>query len=262
VTAIGYTKFADVFPYGGNQWLALVGLFAGAGLMIAAVIVAVKQFNGAGETIVTTPDIDETVGLNECDEGERKLVERVYGRTADLNGADSLRAYQLRGHRFDRIADRVDDARAAKLRAQASRITAEVLATEAQASLYVVRKRAVGALFGWWALACIAGFIVGWYALALSADALESERTNQTAVAKACAEAREKPAIIKSELPGICGPEPEETPEPTAASIVDGSVTAIATQREKCLAQAAKAGEDRSACVPLTRALQAAIAED
>jgi hypothetical protein len=262
VTAIGYTKFADVFPYDGNQWLALVGLGAGALLMVVAVIVAVTRFSGAGETVITTPDIDETVELNECDNDERKLVERVYERTARLNGARSLRAYQLRGHRFDRLAEWADDPTAANLRARAERIGAEVVATEIQASLYVVRKRAVKAVFGWGALFSIAAFIAGWYALALSADALESERTDQTAVARSCAEAREKPTIVESKLPDICGAPPAPASEPTAGSIVDGSVTAIATKREECLARAAAAEENRSVCAPLTRALQSAIADE
>lgn len=262
VTAIGYTKFADVFPYDGSQWFALVGLGAGALLMVVAVILSVQRFSGAGETVVTTPDVEETSELNGCDEAERGLIEKVYERTAELNGADSLRAYQLRGHRFDRIAERAEEPLAAKLRSRAGQISAEVIATETQASLYVVRKRAVAAVFGWQTLALIATFIVGWYALAVSADALESERTDQTKVATACAEAREKPKIVESRLPDICGEAPAADPasEPTAASIVDGSVTALATQREECLTQAAAAEEPRAACVPLTRALRSALA--
>src|SRR3954453_21882618 len=162
VTAIGYAKFADVFPYGGPLW-APFGLGGGVLLMILAVVYLVRRFLGASETVVTRPSVQETIAQNEFDPKEKKLIENVYDQLAKMNGVESLQAYQARAHRFERIAEHSETELAAALRARADQIMSEILAVQDRAGAIVLRKRANRATFGKGTWAFLGVFIVGWY---------------------------------------------------------------------------------------------------
>lgn len=262
ITAIGYLKLADIFPYGGPDW-AVVGLILGVPAMIAAVWLLLRRFTSAAETIVTTADADQTIQRNtNFDKDDEKIVREKYNQEATLNRVDSLAAYRARGHRFERIADRHDDSLTAPLRARADVIMAEVLATQTLVSTLILRKRAKDAVSGWPTLGWVALFVVGWYLTALSADAMQSERSDKVQVAKSCAEAREK-ATPESQLPTICGTSTDEgggaTPDPGETSAA--AVVALAEARSECLKQAEEIERNAVVCVPLSRALAAAVSE-
>lgn len=255
ISALGYAKLTDIFPYGGPCW-ALVLLIVGAILMIVAVLVLVYGFYAATQSLITSSDIDQTASRNDMDEAEKRLVKWAYDDTAELNGVKSLRAYEARGQRFDRIAERAPEARAKVLGDAAARIAAEVGATQARAATFVLRRRSNRAMFAKRTLFFLFLFVVGWYGTATGASALQNGRSGKIAVAKECAEARALPKIVETELPGICGTPPAaKTPEvKTPAELSKKAVVALAGEVAECLKATATAAE----CVPLQRALTAA----
>jgi hypothetical protein len=260
ITAIGYTKLADVFPDGGPSWAPWL-LGVGVLLMIIAVAFLVRRFHGASESVITKSDVDKTVALNDLSDEERKTIEETYGDMAELNGLDTLRAYEARGQRLERIADRVPDSEAKRLHEQAQLIFAEIKATQARASAFVLRERSTRALFSPLTYVLVGLFVVGWYSVALSADAMESKRTDEIAVAKSCVEAHEKKELIDDEIfPDICGTvKTGEKKEPTPAETSGQAVESSAKSWVACKQAARKAGAGAEDCVPLEKALLAAI---
>jgi hypothetical protein len=260
VTAIGYARFADVFPYGGPVW-ALACLFVGVVLMIVAVVYLVYRFNDAGQSIVTSADAEETIALNSFDQKEKQVVRKSYRRIAKLNGVESLKAYQARAHRFERIAERRDEKQAAALRARADLIMSEVLATQDRAGALVLRRRSQRSVFGLGTLLGLLLFVGGWYGTALAADALESKRIKEVEVAKTCAEARGQIKVVESELPSICGEFESGGEEPSAASVANAAVTALATARAECREKVEEVEGDFAVCRSVELALAAAVGE-
>jgi hypothetical protein len=209
VSAIGYAKLADVFPYGGPLW-ALLALIAGMLGMIVAVVVLVRRFFGASQVMITSPDLRETAKLNELDTAETELLEKAYDDSARANKVNTLVELEEQGRALEEDALKEDDPDKAKSgHRQAERILAEVQAAQDRGAAFIVRRRATYALFGWPSLLLLALFAFGWYGTALGADALESNRKDEIDVAVACADAREKAEILKDELPAICGEEEE-----------------------------------------------------
>jgi hypothetical protein len=260
ISAIGYTKLADVFPYGGPSW-ALWLLGFGAVAMIIAVVFLVRRFYGASESIVTQSDVDQTVETNNLNAAEQKTLALVYEETAELNGLETLRAYEARGQRFERIATRLPEPQAKVLNEQAQLIFAELTTTYARAAAFVLRGRSTQALFGPMTGVLIVLFVMGWYSVALSADAMQSKRADQIAVAKSCAEARKETDIVEGQLPDICGTvEADDEEEPTPGETSDQAIESMAMSLSTCKKAAAKAGDDAAPCAPIERALRAAIA--
>ena len=178
VSAIGYAKMADVFPYHG-PWYALAGLGLGVVAMVIAVVVLVRRFEHLADTIITSADADLTRDKSQLKDPEFKTLTREYAGMAELNGAKSLLAYNRRAHRFERIADSSSDpTTAAALRARADAIRAEVLTTQDRAVVYILRERAKRAFFHWKAIVLLVIFLLGWYGTALSADALQAKRAD------------------------------------------------------------------------------------
>lgn len=262
VTAIGYTKLADVFPYGGPCW-AVVILPLGVIAMVAAVVYLVLAFEGVSKTIATNSDKQGTRDLNSLDAEDQKEIAKAYDQTARLNDVPSLRAYEAKAHRFERIADTLNPASAAvrinDLRAHADQIRAEVLATQDRAAVFILRRRAKSALFGGPTVFWLVIFVIGWYGTALAADAMEGERSGEIGVVKSCAEARE--ANPEAKLPGICGDAPAEE-ETSAADDAEAAVGTLGVALVECRTKARKAGEDLATCSSLRRALDAARAEE
>jgi hypothetical protein len=257
VGAVGYAAYTDAFPAEG-PFLAFVFLFLGPLLMIVAVLALVVRFNRASESVLTSTDIDHMVTVNDLDEQQRRLIEEKYERMASLNEVESLRAYQARSFRLDRIADRLPAAKADPFRQRADLIQGEVHATQTQVAALIVRSRARNAMTGW-TLAWILVFVGGWYSAALSADALGAERSEEIEIAKACADARTAGA---TDLPGICdGQGPAAEDETTAGETLEDSVVSLTEAWRDCRRAAAKAAEDPSVCLPLERALAASRGE-
>jgi hypothetical protein len=258
VGAIGYKEFANAFPAEGH-WLIFVCLFLGPVLMICAVVALIVRFSRAGESVLTNADVEHVVEVNHLDPGQRDLVEEKYSQMAKLNEVDSLGAYQARGFRFERIADRRPAAEADPVRQRADQVHGEVLATQSGVAALIVRDRAKKAMTGW-TIVWIFLFAGGWYSVSLSADALSAERTEKIEIAKSCAEAR-KAGADEDKLPGICGEKPNgdgKGSEASTAETIGDSVVAITESWRDCWKAAAKAKEDRSVCAPLQRARAAA----
>jgi hypothetical protein len=259
ISAIGYAKLADVFPFGGPDWATwLLGI--GVALMILAVVFLVRRFYGASESIVTNSDVDRTVALNSLSAEEEKVLRNVYRDTAELNGLETLRAYEARGQRLERIADRFASSGAKLLHDQAQLIFTEIGAAQARAGAFVLRERSTSALFAKTTCVLLALFVAGWYFVALSADAMQSRRSDEITVAKSCAEARKEEKIVESKLPEICGTAPEaDEEEATAAETSDQAVKSLAESLATCKKAAAKSHASPKDCLPIERALQAAI---
>lgn len=256
ITAIGYAKLADVFPWGGPSWAAFV-LGFGAVFMVLAVCLLVRRFYTASQSLITRSDLAQTKELNAMSKDEVKLVRRAYEDTAWLNGVSTLRAYEARGQRLDRVAAWLPEPQAEAIHAEAAQIFAEVIATQARAAAFVLRRRSTVALFGKGTFILLFVFVVGWYATAVSSDALQSHRTDQITVAKECAEARGLGAIVETKLPSICGP----APSPAASAAADpfelreNAVAALATARAQCREAAIKSKPPSLAeCASLERA--------
>jgi hypothetical protein len=259
ITGIGYTKLADVFPYGGPCW-AIAALGIGVLLMIAAVLLTVLRFEGASESVFTSARLDQTFDRNdigEKDKEEKDLIATVYSDTAGLNGADSLLDYERRGRRFERIAERSDETRGAALRARADQIFTEVLATQDRAAALLLRKRARDAVFGLATLGLLVLFVAGWYSTALGADALQSERKDKIDAIKSCTDLRvaEATAGTEATLPEICDTKTVEKTKTPAAQTARAGVTALGEALETCLNTAEENEEEPSACDGLERAL-------
>ena len=102
VTAIGFAKLGDIYPLqDGLVWplsVALIGFL----LMILSVAFFTARLWGVAQPIMTRADPDRMTDLRR---NEPELVEAVDEQTATLNGVRALASYELRAHRFARIAD-------------------------------------------------------------------------------------------------------------------------------------------------------------
>lgn len=258
VAGIGYANLANDFPYGGPWW-AVFALVLGVFAMIGAVMALVGRFNRANESLITSPSFEETFRHNNIkDKEEKDLVKKIYKETAKQQQVATLRAYEARGQRFERIASQCDEPRAALLQARADQILTEVTATEDRAAALLLRRRGHVALFNRAFVIWIFVFAIGWYATALGSDALQSDRSDQIAVAKLCAEARAEKEIVEAKLPPICGDPPAKkktVEKPHATKVAGDGLAALAAAFESCLNAAEENGENRDACVRLEDAL-------
>lgn len=202
LAAVGLSKLGDAFPLPTNDWEAVVAvvlLFVSFVVMAAVLAFFTLRLWRLNTPLILSSDPSEMSDL----QGQSELddVTKIYKQTADLNRVPSLAAYEERAHRLQRIAEHTDDAMARRYRAEAAEIVSEVLATEARAGAVVIRRRAGNAIRGRWAFIMYCLFVVAVLVFAGSADALDSKRSGEIAVAKSCADAR-KAGVMN--LPGIC----------------------------------------------------------
>jgi hypothetical protein len=259
VTGLGYAELADFFPFGGPWGMWAVAIL-GVVVMVGALLMFLRRFQGVGESIVTTSDPTRTAELNGLKPEEVQKLESIYLQTASLNGVETLRAYLARAHRFERLADRADKDRAAELRQRADLIQVEVKATKDRATMVLVRERARAALFARTTALWLLLFVGGWYLTAVAADAMESKRSEGVELKTKCVELREKGG--DKPLPGICGELPKKSNgtskgSASPAKVVREGLPAISKLWADCLTIADEAGKDGSACAPLQRALEA-----
>jgi hypothetical protein len=253
VSAIGIAKFTDVFPVPPGEKPWVVGLIGGFVLMLMVVGFFTVRLWRVSEPMVLRSSVKE-MGKDLRDKHERKIVRTIYREVARLNRVPSLRAYEARGQRLLRIADRVgDDARATKLAAKANVIIGDILATETRALMVIARRRAAHAVGDKKAILAYGVFILGIAAFGISADRLDSQRKGVVDIAKACADANTARA---SNLPGICGTfkvKPADTP----AAAKTQALMDLGTALGRCeAARSSRTGKDP--CAGLQEAFAAA----
>lgn len=243
VGALGVVKFADVFPIELDMLpvAVVVAMFLGLLLMIGAVLwLAAQQWR------ITRPVFTRSRPslMKDLDDEERELVREVYQEHALLNGAPSLVAYEARGVRYQRIADRMDslDARKAGVEARAAVIASEVRAKQARAAALVIRQRAARGVTGWKAATPVAVFVAGLAMIAVGADYLEGQRgrpaaaTECAAAVKGLTEAGLEPeAYVAGACPLPTPTTPPAGEPPTVAATKAATLTNLAAQYEDCV---------------------------
>lgn len=249
LTAVGISKFADVFPTPDGEALSIVLVIGGFVLMAIVTVAFTLRLVKANRPLVTSSD----AGSMDVDPAEQAEVEKLYDTLAKRNRVASLRSYEARGARLQRIADRMADRTAATaVEAKAARVRAESDAVQARAALVVSRLRMNKALRGGASLFLAILFLVGLLAFGLAADHLESKRTSELAAYKACAEAATA-GVMK--LPSICK---GVTAKKTDPAPEEKRRDALLTAYTSCLDAAVKQSSPIAACDGLRTELEAA----
>lgn len=259
IAALGITKFSDVFPTEGQyEWVAL--LIGGFLAMAVAVGLISRRLWQVNDVMYVTSSLDTMPDLQDEPEATRNAVKQIFDDMARLNSAPSLQAYEARGLRFLRMAERRpgDDTAVKSLRDRASLISAEVAATQVQAAFLVTRRRSRHAVLSWSFAIFLALFVVGFGVAAISSDKLAAER-EKTSLAKTCADsvaAISKQSNLKTDglLSNDCTlispppPDPAKAQEkPEAAAQRAKSLQLLSAQYTECVAN--QRGAD--ACSPI-----------
>jgi hypothetical protein len=258
VTAIGISKFADLWPFPGGIWsgVAIAVVVLGFAAMVFAVFAIAYRHWKLHQPTPFRSNLGLMEEQKELSDSELKLVEPIYEEFARLNQVESMETYEARAHRFERIARWLPDTEAGRVRGDSTLMQTEVLATLARAKLRVLRDRATVAVRGKGAIWLYGLFAAGVLAFGLGADWLQSERTDKVTVAKACADARAVSQVVEERLPGICGePATEEAETKSVSSeIADTNVT-LASAYAECLGVATTASD----CDPIKDAMDALL---
>lgn len=239
LSAIGLAKFADVFPMQPTLVNVLFGVVAVGGFI--ALGLSLAWFTARLWRVdqpVSMPTTDDEVREQLTEKPLADSTIARYERVAAQNGAPTLRAYEARGQRLARVAERMasTDPRRPALIKTAKAIEEEVEAVKAEAAADTVRIRAKEVVTGpgtrWATLA----FVVGLAAIAVGSDHLDSERTGKVSVAKECAAAGKalgEQTVAERDLPPICselepgGGVPEDEQAIAAANDCAASVKAL-----------------------------------
>jgi hypothetical protein len=261
VTAVGISKFSDIFPLPeGAQWIAGAVIF-GFVLMASAVAAFSYRLWRVNEPIFWRSDLDLVTDLWG---GERESVEPIYEEMGRLNETGTLRAYEARADRLERISKRISDSEwITELKDRADEIRGEVSSTHARANLRVVRRRLSKALTGFWARVFYGFFVVGVLLFGIGADYLQSERSDRIALAKNCAEARTAKAL-ESQLPSICGQAPttEEKQKASTEHQTANAAEQLAVALSTCQGILDEdPSSDPKSCDPIRRAILTLMSE-
>jgi hypothetical protein len=266
ITAVGLARIGDLFPVvGWKSWmwfsLAIVG-FLGLAIAVGYFIYRLWSVH---QPLFMRADDDAMVDHGDVTPAEKADVHAVYLRTAELNRAPSLRAYEARADRFERIAEQTPPGgRRDELLGDAARIRAEIEVTLARAALRILRQRTTRAVTDRFSLMSAALFVVGLLLFALGTNYVASQRTEVVAVAKSCAAAKKAGATT---LPPICkqitarsantGPQPKATPSSVVrkARTLTGALGAAATLASAAAQFTAAAGPQAAAVVKQSREL-------
>jgi hypothetical protein len=160
--ALGVTKLSSVFPQPpGVQWGWFAALYLGLVVALAGVAIIAVRLWSVGQPIPSQSDEERMSVEADLDPDELRVVRAVYNDVAKLHGVGSLLAYEARGYRLERAAERLQDPAAdgsqltTNLLAQAATIRAEVHAAQTRASYLVARRRTSRVFTDWFAgLAC------------------------------------------------------------------------------------------------------------
>jgi len=247
IAALGYAELADFHPDKGPGW-APWALFGGAFAMLVAVGWLIWRFYRSAHSVATSADPAWTAKENELDEDETEILEKAYAAVADVNGASSLEDLEQRGRRLERCAEQGAGDKEKRWSAQADRILTEVQLAQDRAATFILRRRSTRALFNFWTFALVGLFVAGWYATALSADAMESKRTDEVELVKSCGEARKAVGFADVELPSSCG---GGAKGPSSEEIVKAAKGALSDAHEACLQAVRESNGDKAKCAPL-----------
>jgi hypothetical protein len=249
LTAVGISKFSDVYPLPDGELLTVI-LVIVAFLLMAGVLVTITfLLLKANRPLVPEADADT---MADTDDHEKDAIKAIYDEVARQNGAPAMRVYDARGRRYQRIADRkAQPADAAPIQAKAARIRAEAEAAMARAALLISRRRMNNALRSGGAIACAIVFTVALLTFGIGADRLDSKRTAELAAYKACADA-ETAGVTK--LPSICNDATKKPPpNPVAARRAD-----ILRAYTSCVTTQVNEALPRATCARLKAQLDAA----
>ncbi len=220
IGGLGIATLTDIWPPG-EPALAVVGLVAGFFAMAAGVILLAQRIWKAQQPVV----IGSGKSIDGADRREQRIADRVSDEIAHFHDVESLRAYEARGVRFERVAARLkgtDPALAERVLRAAQVVLAEVSEARMRTVYAIVRRRAFNAFQSVWALVLALLIAVGFYLVGISADKLDAERSGQIQFAKDCATALGTPNIDRSDLPSACRQGAPASPKPTSPSSDSG----------------------------------------
>jgi len=220
LSGLGYTQVHKIFPFPTDSHRVL--LMIGAGLASAAALVGAAllagRFLGAQRRILVSTDPDEPRGgrrrspyglrRRECE-----IRDRIYDLAARDESAQSLRAVELRGLRFERIARRVDPKKAPAWKDESKRLQEAVKTALDQGALTVLEHRARQAFSGRLTVLAFLVTIVGIIGVFGLADWSQGQRDLVT-LEKQCVEAKTAVPACKRFGAGATKPEaaPGESP--------------------------------------------------
>jgi hypothetical protein len=259
-TAVGLTKVGDLFPNDGHEawaWAAVIGLGVAA---LAALAVAVRLM------VAGNPDeiqIDNTEALSQP----------IFKAAAGRFGFESLSGLQERERGLRAAAARAaDDDERARRTALADEIKLEIDTSLARAQMLKNRQSATNAVSDSNAKMCYFVVIVGLLVFALGTDAVSSDRTDATAAAKACGDAR-KASATATELArahNVCDEEAKADPTPqlpTAAQARADIASQLTDVLKACIALVPDGGSTEGKplttedCSPVQHALPEVLAK-
>lgn len=183
IGAVGLAKIQDIFPSDWSFWRVVAAIAAVAGLIAFAWVVV--SFLGR-LTQVNAPVATSTRSAppEDLNDDERAILDRIGADAAAAKGVSSLRAYEARATRLERVAERSDSTRATELRARAEEIRVDVRAALGEAAADIVRRRAAHAFTETSARALYVAGIAGLLLFALGTDYLDGERNGTDAITK------------------------------------------------------------------------------
>jgi hypothetical protein len=236
ITAIGINKIQDLSPTVWSGRTVFWAILAVLGFLLMAAVIAafLGRLAKVNALVVTTTAETALEGL---EAPEQALVKRVFDDTASLHQARSLRAYEARAARLDRIAARSAPPRREELQEAASVIRANVQAALGQAAADVVRRRSAQTFLGSWARTMYVCAVAGFLLFAIGTDYLAGDRDRSETVAKArLAGDKECAAVLKAygELNRVVMFPADRRclstapAAPSGATTPDGTITAVA----------------------------------
>jgi hypothetical protein len=233
VGGFSIAKLTDVWPPGEPTW-AIILLPIGFFLMGLTLALLARRIWRVQEPVVMDSG-QRIVGLSDA---EKLLVKQCFDEIREYRDVESLRAYEARGERFERVSarleldDKADEDSAKRLLEESQVILAEVTEARARGGHAVVRKRVSSAFYSKWSVVLVLLFGAGFFVFGLAADRLDSERSGQIAFAKDCATALGTTNIDKGDLPAACeqGAPSEPKPNPCDSDCAaSGSTTGTTT---------------------------------
>jgi hypothetical protein len=220
IGGLGIATLTDIWPPG-EPSLAIAGLVAGFFAMAAGVILLAQRVWRAQQPVV----IGSGRSIAGLSGREQRIADRVSDELAHFRDVESLRAYEARGVRFERVAARLkgtDPELADRVLKASQVVLAEVSEARMRTVYAIVRRRAFNAFQSLGAVALALLIAVGFYTVGISADKLDAERSGQIQFAKDCATALGTPNIDTSDLPTDCREGAPANPQSTASASDSG----------------------------------------
>jgi hypothetical protein len=241
LTAIGISKVTDIYPTPSGERPTVVVLLSGFALMVVAIVAFTVRMWKVSRPLVPVSDLSQIASpvipeeddrggrvrqwiraqirrrypewrkpKPEINEREKLEMERVYKlvlRQAPFTEmAEDLAAYERLALIAElSVVNEPSEAAASRLRYRAARIRAEVDQAQQRAKLVVIRERSVEALTNGRAALWAVLFVVGLVLFGGAADRLDSKRTTDAQVLKAC-KAVWIQNVDPKELPEYCDP--------------------------------------------------------